>query len=198
LKSDRFRIGDVNSIKIGSNVSVGDRAMIHCTGNKQDTSTTIGNKVIIGAGAIIHGCRVEDGSMIGEGAQVLDAAVIQKNSIVAPGSLVGSGKTVKTGQLWGGIPAKAIRDLTDAEITKISAMAEKSMELAAIHKAESVKGWEEIQEEEYEHEQGSNRNPHYYKRLTKNEITHKLAEFENHQVPGRVLDSPISARPEAV
>lgn len=172
--------------------------MIHCSGNKKDASTVIGNKVIIGAGAIIHGCKVEDSAMIGEGAQVLDSAVIQKNSIVAPGSLVGSGKVVKTGQLWGGIPAKAIRDLTDAEITKIAEVAEKSMELAGIHKAESVKGWQEIQDEEYEHEQAGNRNPHYYKILTKDQITHKLAEFENHQVPGRVLDSPISARPETV
>lgn len=186
--------GDVNSIRIGSTTSIGDRAMIHVDKTKP---TTIGSNVLISPGAIVHGCTIEDNTHIGANAQVMDGATIQKNSIVAGGALVGPGKTVKTGQLWGGIPAVAIRDLTSEEIKKIATQTQANCDLSLLYAAETAKGWEQLDQEDYDHEQETGRNDFYYKRLSREEISHKLAEFENHQYPGRVLDSPISARPES-
>ena len=73
--------GDVNSISIGEGVTVGDRAMIHCSGIKLKNPTLIGNHVVVGAGSILHGCEVADNAVIGEGAQVLDGAKIGKKNI---------------------------------------------------------------------------------------------------------------------
>ncbi len=62
--------GDVNTITIGNDTSVGDRVMIHCSAHGGNFPTVIGNKVILGAGSLIHGCTIEDGAVVGEGAQV--------------------------------------------------------------------------------------------------------------------------------
>ena len=68
--------GDVNSITIGNKVNIQDGAIIHCTFEK--AKTVIGNKVSIGHRAIIHGCILEDNVLIGMGAIVMDNAVIEK------------------------------------------------------------------------------------------------------------------------
>lgn len=186
--------GDVNSITIGKGVSIGDRAMVHCSGVNGDYPCVIGDNVVVGAGAIVHGCAVESGSMIGEGAQVLDGAKVQKNAIVAPGALVPSGKTVGSGQLWAGVPAKMVRELTPAEIAVIGATVKENIHLSVLHAEETRKSWQEIAEEAYTFEQEVNRNEYYYKPLTKEQMQYKEGELENHTVPGRVLDTEVSVR----
>jgi len=187
--------GDVNTITIGEGVTIGDRAMIHCSGIAGDNPTVIGNNAVVGAGAIIHGATLEDESMVGAGAQVLDTAKVQKHGMVQAGSIVGSGKIVKSGQLWGGIPAVYIRDLSVEEKQSIAASAASNAEWAVIHAAEGSKTWEQIGEELENFEQESGRAPYYYQRLSEEAKSFKLGEIENHQVPGRVFDSEIIARP---
>jgi carbonic anhydrase/acetyltransferase-like protein (isoleucine patch superfamily) len=188
--------GDVNTITIGDGTSIGDRAMIHCNGGLAgDYPTRIGNYAVIGAGAIIHGATLEDESFVGAGAQVMDAAVVQKHGMVQAGSVVGSGKVIKSGQLWGGVPAAYIRDLSVEEKQSISAGAAANAEWAIIHATEGSKTWETIRDELDDFEQESNRAPYYYRRLSEEAKSFKLGEIENHQVPGRVFDSEIIARP---
>ena len=179
---------------MGKGVTIGDRAMVHCSGVNGDHPCVIGDNVLIGAGAIVHGCTVESGSMIGEGAQVLDGAKVQKNAVVAPGALVSSGKTVAAGQMWGGVPAKMIRELTPAEIAAIQATVTENIEVAKLHAVETSKSWQEIAKEEYDFEQEDGRNSYYYKRLNLSEMQFKEGELENHEIPGRVLDTEVSSR----
>lgn len=186
--------GDVNSITIGSQVTIGDRAMIHCSGLAGNNPTAIGNRVVVGAGAIVHGAILEDESFVGAGAQVMDTAKVQKHGMVAAGSVVASGKVVASGQLWGGVPAVYLRDLTDAEKAGIGAKADENAEWAALHAVEASKKWEEIEDDLEDFEQEHGRADYYYKRLSKEAISYKLGELENHQIPGRVFDSPISHR----
>ena len=49
--------GDDNTITIGEGVSIGDRVMIHCSSGPVlgDKPTVIGNRAVVGAGAILHG-----------------------------------------------------------------------------------------------------------------------------------------------
>ena len=54
--------GDVNSISIGNKVNIQDGAVIHCTYQKHPT--VIGNNVSIGHNAIVHGCVIEDNVLI--------------------------------------------------------------------------------------------------------------------------------------
>ncbi len=102
--------GDVHYIKIGNNVNVQDNAVIHCT--YQKSPTNIGNNVSIAHGAIVHGCTINDNVLIGMNAVILDDAVIESNSIIAAGAVVTKGTVVKSGSVYGGSPAKKIKDLS--------------------------------------------------------------------------------------
>ena len=102
--------GDVNSITIGNKVNIQDGAVIHCTFEK--AKTIIGNNVSIGHNAIVHGCTLEDNVLIGMGAIVMDNAVIEKNSVVAAGAVVLENTRVESGSIYAGVPAKKIKSLT--------------------------------------------------------------------------------------
>ena len=62
--------GDDNSITVLENATVGDRAMLHSSNHPRDLPTVVGRGAVVEAGAILHGCVVEDGAYIGHGAQV--------------------------------------------------------------------------------------------------------------------------------
>ena len=104
------------------------------------------------------------------------------------------GKTVPSGELWGGVPAAKVRDLTEAEKAAVALTVSESEEWALLHASELQKSWEEIAEEDYDRDQTVNRNEYYYKRLTKEQMAFKLGEVEAHMVPGRILNSPVSVR----
>jgi len=102
--------GDVHYIKMGNKVNVQDGAVIHCTYQKHPTN--IGNNVSIGHNAIVHGCTVHDNVLIGMGAIVMDRCVIESNSIIAAGSVVLEGTHVPSGVIFGGVPARKLKDIT--------------------------------------------------------------------------------------
>jgi len=160
-------LGDVNSIAIGDGVSVGDRVMIHCSGISNKSATNIGNNVIIGVGAVIHGCTIEDEVVIGDNAIVLDGAVLQKNSAVAPGSLVLSGKIIPSGELWSGIPATFSRKLTSSEIEGVVTTATDIYQLSTGYAAECAKTWQEVELFNFEYDDALQRNERYYPEPTK-------------------------------
>jgi carbonic anhydrase/acetyltransferase-like protein (isoleucine patch superfamily) len=114
--------GDVNSITIGNKVNIQDGAVIHCTYQKHPT--IIGNNVSIGHNAIVHGCTVKDNVLIGMGAMVMDNCVIESNSIVAAGSVITQNTVVESGCIYAGVPAKKIKDIDQSdfagEIERIS------------------------------------------------------------------------------
>lgn len=103
--------GDVHYIRMGDQVNVQDGAVIHCT--YQKAPTTIGSRVSIGHGAVIHGCTIEDEVLIGMGAIVMDGAIIRKGALVAAGAIVLEGTEVESDWLYAGIPAKKVKPLDD-------------------------------------------------------------------------------------
>jgi len=109
--------GDVNFIRIGDGTNVQDRCVVHVTVDKHPT--VIGDRVTVGHGAILHGCRVEDACLIGIGAIVLDAAVIGHHSLVAAGSLVTPRTVVPPGSLVMGSPAAVKRALAKDEMENL-------------------------------------------------------------------------------
>ncbi len=114
--------GDVHYIKIGNNVNIQDNAVIHAT--YQKSPTTIGNNVSIAHGAVVHGCTIHDNVLIGINAVVLDDTIINSNSIVAAGAVVTKGTIIESGSVYGGSPAKKIKDISpellDGEINRIA------------------------------------------------------------------------------
>ncbi len=101
--------GDVNSIRIGNKVNVQDGSIIHCTYEK--TKTIIGNNVSIGHHVIIHGATVHDNVLVGMGSIIMDNVVIKENSIIAAGAIVLEGTIVESGTIYGGVPAKKIKEI---------------------------------------------------------------------------------------
>ena len=105
--------GDGPHIEIGERSNIQDGCVLHAD---PGYPLTVGSRVTVGHGAILHGCAVGDGSLIGMGAIVLNGAKIGKNCIVGAGALVTGGKEFEDGMLILGSPAKAVRRLTPVEI----------------------------------------------------------------------------------
>lgn len=107
--------GDVHYIKMGDKVNVQDGAVIHATYQKYPTN--IGNNVSIGHNAMVHGCTIHDNVLIGMGSIVMDDCVIESNSIIAAGAVVTKGTHVPSGTIYGGIPAKKVKDISQELIS---------------------------------------------------------------------------------
>lgn len=105
--------GDVNSIRIGNGVNIQDNAVIHCT--YQKAATTIGDHVSIGHNAIVHGCTLHQNILVGMGAIVMDHAVVHENVLIAAGSVVLENSILESGFIYGGVPAKKIKPLSEEE-----------------------------------------------------------------------------------
>lgn len=114
--------GDVHTITIGNKVNIQDGAVIHATYLKHPT--TIGNNVSIGHNAIVHGCTIKDNVLIGMGAIVMDNCVVESNSIIAAGAVVTQNTVVESGVIYAGVPAKKVKDINASdfagEIERIS------------------------------------------------------------------------------
>lgn len=104
--------GDVNQITVGSKVNIQDGAIIHCTYQKH--ATKIGNNVSIGHNAIVHGCIIEDNVLIGMGAIVMDNCVVKSNSIIAAGAVVTQNTVVESGVIYAGVPAKKVKEINES------------------------------------------------------------------------------------
>jgi len=105
--------GDVFHIRIGYETNIQDNSVIHVTSNKNPT--LIGNRVTVGHSVTLHGCNVKDHVLVGIGSIVMDQSEIEEWSILAAGSVVKPGTKIPSGKLWGGLPAKEIRDINEKE-----------------------------------------------------------------------------------
>eukprot|EP00027_Filamoeba_sp_ATCC50430_P009129 CAMPEP_0168561230 /NCGR_PEP_ID=MMETSP0413-20121227/11484_1 /TAXON_ID=136452 /ORGANISM="Filamoeba nolandi, Strain NC-AS-23-1" /LENGTH=257 /DNA_ID=CAMNT_0008592587 /DNA_START=38 /DNA_END=811 /DNA_ORIENTATION=+ len=146
--------GDTNSIKIGNQTSIGDRAVIRVApvpmmtlNDPKSYQTDIGNNVVIEPGALLHCVKLEDGVKIEAGAILFDGVVVGQNSIVGSGSVVPAETKIPSGEYWAGSPAKFVRKLTDSELSKKVQEAEKYHELATVHDKEHSRSQQQREED---------------------------------------------------
>lgn len=121
--------GDVNFIRIGERTNIQDGTVIHVASD--DQPTVIGSDVTVGHKAMLHACTLESGSFVGMNATVLDGAVVESGAMVAAGALVTAGKRVPRGELWAGAPARCLRRLSEDEQRGFFDVAEHYARLAA-------------------------------------------------------------------
>ena len=76
--------GDVGPIRIGRGSNIQDNCTVHCA---VDVPTVVGENVVVGHGAILHSCTVEDGCLVGMGSILLDGCVIGEGSVIAAGEI---------------------------------------------------------------------------------------------------------------
>lgn len=114
---------DVNQISIGARTNIQDGCVLHANHSAEEggdgTPLIIGEDVTIGHRAILHGCQIGNRVLIGIGAIILDNVVIEDDVLIGVGSLVPSGKCLISGYLYLGSPARRVRKLTEEEITKL-------------------------------------------------------------------------------
>lgn len=131
--------GDVNRIVIGARSNVQDGTVIHCDSpdpvNADGYPTLIGDDVLIGHMAMIHGCVLEDRAFVGLSCTVMNGCVIEGGGMLAAGALLSPGKRIPSRQLWAGSPAKYMRDLTDAALAEMQAGVARYVENGKAHGA---------------------------------------------------------------
>jgi carbonic anhydrase/acetyltransferase-like protein (isoleucine patch superfamily) len=108
---------DINQIRIGARSNIQDGSVVHCDSPKEGRPdgfpTIIGEDVLVGHMALIHGCTLEDRAFVGMGSVVMDGCRIESDGMLAAGALLSPGKVSASRQLWMGRPAAYARDLTD-------------------------------------------------------------------------------------
>lgn len=114
--------GDTNHIRIGARTNVQDNSVLHVNPGAE-WSCDVGEDVTIGHMALVHACRLEDFAFVGMGATVLDGAVIERGAMLAAGALLTPGKRIPGRELWGGRPARKMRDLPDDERARMDDIA---------------------------------------------------------------------------
>lgn len=114
---------DVNRIRIGARSNIQDGTVIHCDspmpGAPQGFPTEIGEDVLVGHLAIVHGAILHDRAFVGLGATVMNGCVIEGDGMLAAGALLTPGKRIASGQLWTGRPAAYARDLNERAISEM-------------------------------------------------------------------------------
>lgn len=110
--------GDVNSIRIGNNVNIQDGSVLHTL--YQKSTIEIGDNVSIGHNVTIHGASVKDYALVGMGSTLLDHVVVGEGAIVAAGSLVLANTIIEPGTVWGGVPAKFIKQVDPEQAKELN------------------------------------------------------------------------------
>jgi carbonic anhydrase/acetyltransferase-like protein (isoleucine patch superfamily) len=112
--------GDTAPIRIGKQTNIQDGCILHADAG---FACTLGDRVTLGHGAIVHGATVEDDCLIGMRA-VMNGAIIGRGSIVAVGSIVTEGTVIPPGSIAMGQPAKVKRAVSDRDLERIRHAAE--------------------------------------------------------------------------
>jgi len=135
--------GDVNRIRIGARSNLQDGSVVHVDsprpGNEAGLPTIIGEDVLIGHMAMVHGCILHDRAFVGLGAIVMDGCEIEGGAMLAAGALLAPGRRIPAGQLWAGRPAKYVRDLSGEELAAQQMGVAHYVALARLHAA-ALKG----------------------------------------------------------
>ena len=107
---------DTNAIRVGARSNVQDGTIVHVDDPAMGGHPVlIGEEALIGHRCMLHGCTVQDGGFVGMGSTMLDGAVVETGGFLAAGAFLSARKRVPTGEMWGGLPARKLRDLKPGE-----------------------------------------------------------------------------------
>ena len=126
---------DASRIVIGARTNVQDGSVLHCDpprpGDPEGSPLIIGDDALIGHMVMLHGCTVQDRGFVGLGAIAMNKAVIASDAMLAAGAMLTEGKVMRERELWGGRPARLMRELDDAAIM--------GMRLGVMHYTQNAK-----------------------------------------------------------
>lgn len=118
--------GDTDRIIIGPETNVQDGTVVHVD---HGVPTMIGARVGIGHRAIVHGATIEDDVLIAMGAVLLNHVYVSTGSIVGAGAVCTEGMRIPPNSLVLGVPARVVRETTEAERDRIRKTVESYLQL---------------------------------------------------------------------
>jgi carbonic anhydrase/acetyltransferase-like protein (isoleucine patch superfamily) len=121
---------DVSTITIGNRVNVQDGTVIH---TKTGDPLTISDDVGIGHRAVVHGRTVGPNTLIGIASVILDDCIVGADCLIAAGAVLTPGTVVPDGKVVMGMPAKVVRDVNDRDREYIRFVVENYLRLSAEH-----------------------------------------------------------------
>ncbi len=119
--------GDVQRIELRERSNLQDGVVVHLG---DGDPTVVGEEVVVGHRAVLHGCRIGGGTLVGIAAVILDGVRIGEGCVIGAGALVTAGTEIPPHSLVLGTPAKVVRTLTAADETFHRALAGKYVRLA--------------------------------------------------------------------
>lgn len=108
--------GDNEPIVIGPRTNIQDLSVIHTDAG---IGCTLGTGVTVGHRAVLHGTTVADGALIGIGAIVLNGARVGEEALIGAGAVVTKGQVIPPRHMALGVPARVVRELTEAELEQL-------------------------------------------------------------------------------
>ncbi|HJU89181.1 MAG TPA: gamma carbonic anhydrase family protein, partial [Gemmatimonadaceae bacterium] len=99
-------------VVIGADTNVQDGTIIHVD---EGVPCTIGARVGIGHGAIIHGATIEDDVLVAMGAILLNNVYVGSGSIIGAGAVLTEAKEIPPNSLVLGVPGRVVRQTTGEE-----------------------------------------------------------------------------------
>jgi len=111
--------GDLSAIRIDDNVHIGENSVLHTVKwlpHGIPNSLNIAKNVVIGPGCILSSCLVDSDVWIQAGAVVQQGGKVEKGAILLPGAVVGPGNTVQAFTVYGGYPARFVRDVNQQDL----------------------------------------------------------------------------------
>lgn len=122
---------DIAEIVLGARSNLQDGVVVHLG---DEDPTVLGEDVVVGHRAVLHGCTVEDACLVGIQATLLDGCRIGQGSVVGAGALVPAGRVVPARSLVLGMPAQVVKTLDPAAEDFHRALAGKYTRLAHNHR----------------------------------------------------------------
>jgi len=93
----------------------------------------VGHHTVVGIGSTLDCCEIHDNVYIGAGSSVCLGAVVESGAIIAPGSVVPKDTRIPAGELWAGVPAEKISDVTPEQAKELKHMVHHHVENAKHH-----------------------------------------------------------------
>jgi carbonic anhydrase/acetyltransferase-like protein (isoleucine patch superfamily) len=119
--------GDLAEITLGARANIQDGCIVH---TDSDVPLQVGEGVVIGHAAVLHGRRVGRETLVGIGARLLSGSEVGDECLIAAGSVVTENRRIPDRSVVMGIPGKVVREIKPEELERTRAINAYYLELA--------------------------------------------------------------------
>lgn len=106
--------GDGHYVEIGDDFHLGRGSTVHISHDRYPT--IIGDRVTVGANAVVHACTVGNDVVIGDGAVILDNVTVGDGVHIAPNTVVFPSFKLEGGTAYAGRPAVGMGTISAEEL----------------------------------------------------------------------------------